>query len=774
MANFNGTGSNDTYSGGSDADSILGNGGDDTLSGGGGKDTIAGNAGSDQLDGGDGNDMLYSGDVSPAFVIPYFTDPWNAPLLDTGSEHDTLAGSNGDDRIFAGYGDNVDGGANSDVGDYLYISFKGASSGISADFLQPSQTIGGATITGIENVSWVQGSDYDDSIKLGGPGAGFSDFTAVFAGGGNDHVTAGYYTGTIYGEAGDDLLDGRGSQYLMRVDGGDGNDTLYTSINGSGVAYGGNGTDTIYANGEAHGGAGDDHIVMQLTFYPMGHVTGDEGNDTIDGVTNYNGFGNTIAGGAGSDVITGGDNSDLLFSGDFAGSSNTPADDYGLEHDRLSGGGSNDILAIGYGDDVDGGAGNDTLYLSLGGASSGVTVDLSGITTGPFTLGGGTIQNVELLYHLTGSNFSDTITVGTQPALLTIDAGAGDDAAIASGSAVDFRGQEGNDTFVSGTVGDRFDGGDGFDTANYSQYGSGIAVTLGATSGADGSGPGGDVLVRVEQVLGTVFADTLVGSNNDDALVGNDGADSLNGQSGHDVLLGGVGADTISGGDGNDHIYGQSAAGGADTGDSLSGGTGLDYIQGNAGNDTIDGGAQGDRINGGADNDLIAGGDGYDTVNGNMGNDTITGDTGSDSLRGGQGDDQIAGGDGDDTLSGDLGTDRLTGGAGADLFRFGGMDSSVGGTLHDEITDFTHNTDHIALPFVPGSLIIGAAVDQGSAAAAANAAMAAHAGFQEAAAIQVGGDTYLFASATGASDTADMMIKLDGVTASQLSLSDFV
>ena len=45
-----------------------------------------------------------------------------------------------------------------DYGDKLYISFQGATSGVQIDFHLSTQTIGGGTITGIESVSWVEGS----------------------------------------------------------------------------------------------------------------------------------------------------------------------------------------------------------------------------------------------------------------------------------------------------------------------------------------------------------------------------------------------------------------------------------------------------------------------------------------------------------------------------------------------------------------------------------------------------------------------------------------
>jgi len=136
---------------------------------------------------------------------------------------------------------------------------------------------------------------------------------------------------------------------------------------------------------------------------------------------------------------------------------------------------------------------------------------------------------IEILDRLTGSAYADTITVGTQLALVKIDSGDGDDIVTASNSSVEFNGGAGADRFVSGAAGDRFDGGDGFDTADYSQYASGITVTLGLTPGSEGSGPGGDVLLQVERVVGSAMADTITGSQSADALLGGGGNDAING-----------------------------------------------------------------------------------------------------------------------------------------------------------------------------------------------------------------------------------------------------
>ena len=252
LVDFVGGAGNDTFTGGSGADNAQGLGGDDGLSGAGGNDILAGGAGADTIDGGAGDDFLYSGDQSPDFNLPYFGNPYTPPLLDTGSEIDTLRGGTGDDDIFGGYGDDLDGGGSGNFGDALYISFLGSSSGITADFDLTTQTIGGGTITGFESVDWIEGSDFDDEIH-GGSGNGYGRFTAVFGMGGDDQLSAGYYTGSLYGGAGNDILDSSGSQYAGIVDGGDGNDTIVTQLGENSTA--------------AYGGTGDDHITSNFNTY---------------------------------------------------------------------------------------------------------------------------------------------------------------------------------------------------------------------------------------------------------------------------------------------------------------------------------------------------------------------------------------------------------------------------------------------------------------------------------------------------------------------------
>ena len=720
MPNFNGTAGDDIFTGGAENDTLVGNGGNDSLSGAGGNDLLVGGAGADALDGGDGSDTLYAGEESPPFNFPYYSVPGVAPLLDTGVEHDVLKGGAGSDRLFAGYGDDVDGG---DDGDSLYISFMGASSGVTFDTRQAVQTIGGGVIKGVESASWVQGSNFDDDINVASNTSG-DGFGVVYGMGGNDKLVAGYYTGNMFGGEGDDVLDGRGSQYLQSLDGGAGNDTLYAYSNTFASAYGGDGADTIYAHRLVHGGVGNDRIIMQYGGSSE-WVYGDEGDDDIQAASG----GNYIAGGVGADKLYGDAGADTIYSGDRDTVSFNAVDDMGLEHDVLAGFGGNDTLAAGYGDDVDGGSGADTLRLSLGGATSGLTFTTAGIVTGqPFTYAGGTINSIESLVYLRGTEFADTLTLVTQAELLTVDAGAGDDVIISSASSVSVKGGAGDDRFVSGVAGDIFDGGAGFDTVDYAGYASGVTVSL-----VDKTGAGGDQLMNVEAVIGSAFADVLTGDASANTLRGGGGNDVIDGSGGTDTAAY-LGASTdynwIQNADGSWTVQDQ-RSGSPDGVDTLKSIEQLKFsdklvqlpvtpvtnvINGTAGDDTLISTSANDIVDGGAGKDTVqfngvstdfswsqnadaswtvkdlrtGSPDGTDTLRNieqlkftdklvvlvEPAANVVLGTAASDNLYGTPGKDILRGGDGDDFLWSSGGNDTFDGGDGRDFVLF--MEASRG------------------------------------------------------------------------------------------------
>lgn len=549
---------------------------------------------------------------------------------------------------------------------------------MTADFGSATLTIGGGVIKNVEMAGWVQGSDYNDDFNMRNSG-GYGGGDVVFAGKGDDRVVAGYYTSNIFGEDGNDFLDGRPSQYLQRIDGGAGDDTIYTSTSGSTVSYGGDGNDTIYSYGQTYGGAGNDTINVQYSYY-SGNVFGEDGDDTINLATNIYSSG-VIAGGNGADTINGGGNNDRLYSGNWISIDNSwfgNWSDNGTERDKIFGNGGNDTIFIGYGDDADGGAGSDTLHLSLDGASAATTIDLTDITgPEPFSFAGGTIKNFESFDTLNGSHFADTVVVGTHSYRVTVNGLGGNDKVVSNLSSITFAGGLGDDTLVSGGAADVFDGGDGFDTIDYSTYAKGVSVSL-----VTGTGQGGDSFQNVEAVIGSAYADTLKGDGN---------ANTLAGGGGNDILDGGLEADRMDGGDGNDTYYVDNI------GDTViewdHGGNGgqdevfasINYTLGNQVESLTLTGTGALNGTGNVKANMIVGNDGANVLSGLGGNDQLYGGGGKDVLDGGVGADRMFGGDGDDTYYVDDAGDRVIewdngGNGGKDI-----VYASVDYTLSDQV-----------------------------------------------------------------------------------------
>ncbi|MGH6614177.1 hypothetical protein [Sphingomonas sp.] len=572
----------------------VGGAGDDVFIGDGFHDVMSGGAGADILDGGNGDDYLYSADVVPAFNLPYYgTVTFVPPIIDSGSERDTLRGGDGSDWIFAGYGDSVDGGADGVYGDYLHISFLAAPTGITFDGGLATQVIGGATITGIENISLVQGSNFADTIDGRSLGGGYSQFGALMGMGGNDTMTAGYFTGSMFGGDGDDIVDGRGSQYLVGVWGDDGNDTLYTG-NTFSTAYGGAGNDTIYARSSAYGGSGNDLIILQSSDY-HGLVSGESGDDEIRASVD-NRDSNAIYGGEGADRLTGGSGTDTIGSAGSLLNSLTPDDDLGTEHDVIDGGEGNDLIGIGIGDDADGGTGFDTLRLSLAGASTGVDFSSQGITGAtPFVYAGGRIVNFEDFTYLRGTSFGDRLNIATQATMLTIDAGDGNDMVSAGQSSVTVNGGAGDDQLTGSSVADVLMGSIGNDMLN---------------------GGGG-----ADQLSGGAGDDRYIVDNSGDQIVEQDGEGADTVESSIDFSLATLGAVE------NLTLTGAAAING--TGNALNnnmrGNVAANTLYGGDGNDVLDGGAGGDRLYGGAGDDRYILDNSLDRVieNANEGIDTV-------------------------------------------------------------------------------------------------------------------------------------------------------
>ena len=173
-----------------------------------------------------------------------------------------------------------------------------------------------------------------------------------------------------------------------------------------------------------------------------------------------------------------------------------------------------------------------------------------------------------------------------------IDGGADNDF-ISLGGGTDLgQGGAGDDTLNGGTGLDTLDGGSGVDVADYSDRSGGVNVEIasgiaktGGSLNAEGFYEGGfteDTLISIENVVGSEFADRLVGGGASPVIDGLGGDDRISGLTGFDLLRGGAGDDTIDASNSFDTLEG----GAGD--DFLDGGTGFDTLDGGAGDDTAD------------------------------------------------------------------------------------------------------------------------------------------------------------------------------------------
>lgn len=111
-------------------------------------------------------------------------------------------------------------------------------------------------------------------------------------------------------------------------------------------------------------------------------------------------------------------------------------------------------------------------------------------------------------------------------------------------------GGDGNDVLDGGAGADRLDGGDGIDTAWYVFSPTGVIVNLaGANLFGDAAG---DILIGIENVVGSLYRDILIGDGGDNMLAGADGNDTIDGGAGNDRLAGGLGVNDLEGGAGDD------------------------------------------------------------------------------------------------------------------------------------------------------------------------------------------------------------------------------
>ncbi|MGO1074130.1 beta strand repeat-containing protein [Inquilinus sp. CA228] len=749
LATGTGTGSDaqgDTFTGvenvyGSNLnDTLVGDGGNNVLYGATGNDGLAGFGGADVLDGGAGIDTVYY-DASAGGVAANLTTG-RGSFSDAAGDfyarienvygsnfNDTLSGTFGNNALsgaagndaFGGFGgaDAFDGGAGVDI-----VYFDAAAGAVQVNLATGTGTgsdAQGDTFTGIENL---YGSNFSDTLSGdgganvidGGEGndvlEGLVGADTLQGGNGSDtasyafsaaavtaDLNAGFYAG---GDAQGDVLQSienltgsafadtlRGDAGANVIDGGGGNDAI-AGYAGADAINGGAGVDTVYYDGAAvtvnlatgQGFGGD---AQGDTFQNVENVVGAAANDTLIGSAAANslsgGAGNdAFAGYGGADAFDGGAGIDIVYFDAAAGAvqvnlatgtgtgSDAQGDTFiGIENvygsnfnDTLSGDGGANVIDGGEGNDVleglvgadalDGGDGIDTVYYD--GSTVGVQVNLA---TGTGTGGdaeGDTLSGIE---NIVGSGFDDV--------------------------------------FFASAAANSFQGGAGIDTVTYAQSTGTVTVNLGG--GAEGGWAQGDSLLGVENLIGSVFADTLRGNGGDNVIDGGGGGDVLEGRGGADTLNGGAGGGDFA-------SYSSSAAAvtvdlntGTGTGGDAQGDTLIDIenVFGSAFDDVFFASAAANGFNGLAGFDRVSyaqstagivirlavgpGQGGWAQGDGLSGIEHIIGSAFADILSGDTTSNSFDGGAGDDALAGESGADTLIGGAGIDTAYYDGSAAGV-------------------------------------------------------------------------------------------------
>jgi Ca2+-binding RTX toxin-like protein len=607
----------------------------------------------------------------------------------------------GNDSILGGAGDdNLQGGDGADT----------LVGGAGADILS-----GGS---GIDTVTYASSSakvTVDLTLTDRGPADPLNDgvgdvligMESIIGSAGDDVFFASVDAVTISGGAGIDTVDYSKQNNLLATDIGVTAD-LSGAVTGAGWASGDafdgienlvgtQGKDTLYGDAGANlilGGAGDDTV--------QGHL----GHDTLDGGLGQNtlSYADRAAGtGVTVDLSSTADANGFITVSIGSGANQETDKIKNFTH-LVGGGGSDLLIGDAVANRLEGGLGHDTLVGGLGADT---------------LIGGDGIDFVKYTTQVTASLADASLNLGaealgdTYEGIEGLEGSDGHDTLHAANTGSTLLGGLGNDTLFSGERADSLDGGDGQDVLSYANaaHAGGVQVNLLNTDLAQG-----DVIDRVEKVIGSAGSDTFLAKVGGSVLAFDGGSDALG--------IGDGKINTVSFLSNTGHS-GLNLSLTAVTGatytftniDNLVGTTGNDTLTGSVSANVIDGGAGADTLIATAGNDTLIGGDGFDiadfssltaslntglnmTLPGATGvdqvvniglhqitlrqiegvkasvlADSITGSAtadqidalaGADTVHGGDGNDFINGGAGDDSLYGQAGADTLIGSEGAD------------------------------------------------------------------------------------------------------------
>ncbi|MBN2722260.1 MAG: hypothetical protein JXQ77_05525 [Campylobacterales bacterium] len=453
--------------------------------------------------GNSGNDYFFSGVSTTKDLI-----------FGGGSGNDTLYGSSGNDWLRGGDGSDIlsAGGGNDTL--VIDASDKTYSGGSGYDTLILEGDIGisvNLPDNGIEAIFGSVGNDTIDALL--NKGKFYSSIsTIIYGNDGDDNIKGSNAQDLISGGQGNDILNGAGSNDIYTYDRGDGNDTI------------------------------KEYTISKFTYYNAffgRYFTSDEesngGFDTIkfgDGIT----LENLALRKEGADLIieirdtSGSIDGTITINDQYSmqniASRNTPTPSIYIREDVYArsveniqfADGTNELLSswvVGSsGDDtlngsaadekIVGNDGNDTLDYAK--CTKGVNVNLS-IESLQDTIGGGmdTIRGIE---NIIGSKYDDTLT-----------------------------GNSDNNIINGGAGNDILNGGAGIDTLTYATASAAVKVSLATTVLQATSGSGSDIIIDFENLTGSKYNDTLIGSDEDNVISGGLGNDSLTGGGGFDIFL---------------------------------------------------------------------------------------------------------------------------------------------------------------------------------------------------------------------------------------------
>jgi Ca2+-binding RTX toxin-like protein len=375
IENLTGSAFNDTLFGDDAANSMVGGSGHDVLRGGLGNDGLRGGLGNDVIDGGGGNaDTAYYTEAASGVTVNLtLTAQQNTggAGLDTISDIENIAGSNfadvltgsiynntlagnaGNDAIDAGAGnDLVRGGAGDDAlnggAGVDTVSYSDATSAVTASLaLTTQQATGGGGLDTLLNFENLTGSNFNDALT------GDAGNNVLTGGLGNDALnggtggvdTAGYAEATAgvtvsLAIAGAQATGGAGTDTLTNIDAligsafndtltGDGNANQLTGGAGADTLSGGLGSDVLLGglgNDVMDGGVGASDtasyldigaaVTVSLALTTAQNTIG-AGTDTLTNFENLigSGYGDTLSGNAGANIIVGGYGRDVMTGG---------------------------------------------------------------------------------------------------------------------------------------------------------------------------------------------------------------------------------------------------------------------------------------------------------------------------------------------------------------------------------------------------------------------------------------------------------------------------